>query len=374
MDDELQFDPAKASAGYPDGFGQVARPSDRGGARPRTTRHAASMPHRRWRAPADTIAFVNAAQRWRATRPGSASRCCSTRKRCTATWRPRRPSSRRRSRMAGTFDPALVRARRRGDRPRGARARHARSRSRRWSTSPAIRAGAASRRPSARIRILVRRDGRRLGAGPAGRRAARSRPGKVFATLKHMTGHGQPQAATTSARRRSASASCARASSRRSAQVVERTGIARGHAVVQRDRRRPEPCQQLAARRRAARRMGLRRRDRQRLRRRSRSSTTFHHVARRPRRRGAARAARPASTCDLPDGNAYRKLAEEVQAGRSPDGAARPRRARACCGSSSAPGCSSSPYADAAAAARAHRQSPRPARWRSRRRAGRSRC
>ncbi len=33
----------------------------------------------------------------RARRPGSASRSCSTRKRCTATWRPKQPASRRRS-------------------------------------------------------------------------------------------------------------------------------------------------------------------------------------------------------------------------------------------------------------------------------------
>ena len=32
MDEALGFDPAKAAAGYPDGIGQVARPSDRGGA------------------------------------------------------------------------------------------------------------------------------------------------------------------------------------------------------------------------------------------------------------------------------------------------------------------------------------------------------
>src|SRR5688572_3976978 len=64
MDDELRFDPAKAGAGYPDGIGQVARPSDRGGAATASNTTQAPSPTGRWRAPADTIAFVNAAQAW----------------------------------------------------------------------------------------------------------------------------------------------------------------------------------------------------------------------------------------------------------------------------------------------------------------------
>ena len=66
MDDGLKFDPAKASAAYPDGIGQVARPSDRGGAATanNTVTAASIAATGRWRAPADTIAFVNAAQKW----------------------------------------------------------------------------------------------------------------------------------------------------------------------------------------------------------------------------------------------------------------------------------------------------------------------
>ena len=62
MDDELRFDPAKADAAYHNGIGQVARPSDRGGAATATNVTQAANPTGRWRPPADTIAFVNAMQ------------------------------------------------------------------------------------------------------------------------------------------------------------------------------------------------------------------------------------------------------------------------------------------------------------------------
>src|SRR6188768_2708886 len=55
MDEALKFDPAKAGASYPDGFGQVARPSDRGGAATANNVQQAVNPTGRWRAPADTI-------------------------------------------------------------------------------------------------------------------------------------------------------------------------------------------------------------------------------------------------------------------------------------------------------------------------------
>ena len=48
MDDALKFDPAKASAGYPHGIGQVARPSDRGGAATANNTAQAPSPTGRW--------------------------------------------------------------------------------------------------------------------------------------------------------------------------------------------------------------------------------------------------------------------------------------------------------------------------------------
>jgi hypothetical protein len=53
MDDALRFDPAKANAVYPNGIGQVARPSDRGGAATanNTVTAASIAATGRWRAP-----------------------------------------------------------------------------------------------------------------------------------------------------------------------------------------------------------------------------------------------------------------------------------------------------------------------------------
>lgn len=56
MDDATAFDPAKARENFPDGIGMISRPSDRGG--PVSPRVVAG------RGPAETVAFVNAAQAW----------------------------------------------------------------------------------------------------------------------------------------------------------------------------------------------------------------------------------------------------------------------------------------------------------------------
>ena len=55
-DGTSDFSPARAAKAYPDGFGQVTRPSDRKG--------APDIPGTRWRTPADTIRLVNDIQRW----------------------------------------------------------------------------------------------------------------------------------------------------------------------------------------------------------------------------------------------------------------------------------------------------------------------
>jgi beta-glucosidase len=69
MDANRALDPAMASKAYPNGIGQIARPSDRGGAA--TANDTGADVTGRWRKPADTIAFVNAGQAWaRTTRLG----------------------------------------------------------------------------------------------------------------------------------------------------------------------------------------------------------------------------------------------------------------------------------------------------------------
>ena len=131
---------------YPNGMGQFARPSDAEGAVVAARRARPRRPRRRSRS--STRSSIG-----RSTRPGSASRSCSTRKGCTATRRWAPPASRRRSPLASHLGSRSGPPDRHGRRrARSARAASA-SRSRRWSTSPAIRAGAASRKPSARIPI-----------------------------------------------------------------------------------------------------------------------------------------------------------------------------------------------------------------------------
>jgi beta-glucosidase len=60
--DDLTFSPGKASAAYPDSFGQVTRVSDKRGGSNAGTASGGSAD--RWRTPAETVAFVNALQRW----------------------------------------------------------------------------------------------------------------------------------------------------------------------------------------------------------------------------------------------------------------------------------------------------------------------
>jgi beta-glucosidase len=91
----LDFDSAKASANFPDGIGALGRPSDKRGTP--GVGQASGGSADRWRTPRQTVEFINALQNGRWRPPGWASRCWSTRNRCTATGRRRRPASRRRS-------------------------------------------------------------------------------------------------------------------------------------------------------------------------------------------------------------------------------------------------------------------------------------
>jgi beta-glucosidase len=97
--------------------------------------------------------------------------------------------------LASTWDPALVernlqrRLARDAPARRPARARSGRRR------PPATRAGAGSRRPTARIPISVSEMSLAAIRGFQGTSRPLA-PGRVFVTLKHMTGHGQPESGT----------------------------------------------------------------------------------------------------------------------------------------------------------------------------------
>lgn len=193
MDDALAFDPGKASSAYPHGIGQIARPSDRGGAATANNNPTGNEPVAstgRWRAPADTIAFVNAAQTWaKSTRLGIPilfhEESLHGYMAPTATSFPQAIA------LAGTFDRDLM------QQVSSVIAREVRAHGTTLALSPVVD---IARDPRwGRIEETFGEDPYLCGEmgiaavlGLQGRSKILA-PGKVFATLKHMTGHGQPE-------------------------------------------------------------------------------------------------------------------------------------------------------------------------------------
>jgi beta-glucosidase len=185
-DDKLDFDPAKAAKVYPDGIGQITRPSDRKG--PVTPR---KLP---WRDAKETVAQVNAMQKWATeqTRLGipllfheeGLHGYATT----GTTMFPQAVA------LASTWDPELLRQ------VNSVIGREERTRGISLVLSPVVD---VARDPRwGRSEETFGEDP--YLAGEMGVAAVRglqgdSLPladGKVFATLKHMTGHGQPESGT----------------------------------------------------------------------------------------------------------------------------------------------------------------------------------
>ncbi len=188
--DALTFSPEKASGNFPAGFGQVTRPSDKRGGP--GGGEASGGSRDRWRTPEETVAFINAVQRWAAeeTRLGipvlfheeSLHGYMAT----DATMFPQAIA------LAGTFDTGLMR------RVSAVIAREVRARGVPLVLSPVVD---IVRDPRwGRIEetwgedpYLVAEMGVAAVEGLQGEGEVRKlAPDKVFATLKHMTGHGQP--------------------------------------------------------------------------------------------------------------------------------------------------------------------------------------
>ena len=186
FDDKLQFDPAKASKVYPNGIGQLTRPGDRKGAVSPRVAH--------WRDVAETIALVNAVQHWAVekTRLGipvlfheeglHGYAAVST------TMFPQAMA------LASAWDPELVRQ------VDSVVAREIRARGVSLVLSPVVD---VARDPRwGRIEETFGEDPYLVGElGVAAVRGLQGdtlplADGKVFATLKHMTGHGQPESGT----------------------------------------------------------------------------------------------------------------------------------------------------------------------------------
>ena len=191
MIDGLAFDPVRASAAYPDGIGHVTRPSDKRGVP--GIGNASGGTAARWRTPQQTVEFINALQRWALedTRLGipvllheeSLHGYMAT----EATMFPQAIA------LAGTFDTDLMR------RVQSLTAREVRARGVPLVLSPVVD---IVRDPRwGRIEETWGEDPYLVGEmgvaaveglqGPG--KFEKLRDGKVFATLKHMTGHGQPE-------------------------------------------------------------------------------------------------------------------------------------------------------------------------------------
>jgi beta-glucosidase len=188
QDQQDRFDPTKASALYPDGIGQISRPSDtRGPGSPRQIRR---------RSTADSVAYVNAVQNWQIghTRLGipvlfheESLHGLAVR---DGTSYPQAIG------LASTWDPDLMRT------INAEIAGEAYSRGVHLVLAPVVD---VARDPRwGRIEETFGEDPFLVGEmgvaaveglqGPGTN--PKLAPGKVMATLKHMTGHGQPESGT----------------------------------------------------------------------------------------------------------------------------------------------------------------------------------
>lgn len=188
FDSALQLDPAKLAAAYPDGLGQFARPSDaKGAVSPRV------VPGRN---PRQTIALVNALQRWAMTRTRLGIPILFHEEGLHGYAAVGATSFPQSIAMASSFDVNMLRD------VNSVIAREIRSRGVSLVLSPVVD---IARDPRwGRIEETFGEDPYLVGemgvAAVEGLQGAgRSRllrKDKVFATLKHLTGHGQPESGT----------------------------------------------------------------------------------------------------------------------------------------------------------------------------------
>lgn len=310
--DDLTFSPAKASKAYPDSFGQITRPSDRRGAAQDSNQ--AGGVGARWRTPADTVAFITAVQKWaiNETRLGipvlfheeSLHGYMAT----DATMFPMAIG------MAGSFDRQLMQD------VQSVIAREVRARGVHLALSPVVD---IARDPRwGRIEETFGEDPYLCGemgvAAVLGLQGESRQigPDKVMATLKHMTGHGQPESGENIAPAPISERELRENFFPPFREVVKRTGIAAvmpsyneidgvpshqnkwllGHILRGEWHFDGAVVSDYGA---------------------VHELDTIHHVQ--PDGQAAARAAlRAGVDCELPDGMTYRTLVEQVRSGKVP--------------------------------------------------------
>jgi beta-glucosidase len=191
------FDPAKASAAFPNGLGQIARPSDRRGvAAPAAggagaAGAAAGIPNR---TAAETARYINAAQKWAVENTRLGIPMIMHEEALHGYVAPGATSFPQSIALASTFDPKLV------ERIFSVAAREMRARGANLALAPVVD---VTRDPRwGRIEETYGEDPHLVSEmGLAAIKGFQGttlplKPDKVFVTLKHMTGHGQPENGT----------------------------------------------------------------------------------------------------------------------------------------------------------------------------------
>jgi beta-glucosidase len=185
---DTSFSPEKASAAYPHGMGMFARPSDRQLGAAGAAGDSGQLAHR---GPRETAEYVNAVQKWAIERTRLGIPVLMHEEALHGYVAREATSFPQAIGLASSFDPELVFS---------VAAREMRARGANLALAPVVD---VAREPRwGRIEETYGED--KYLCGVMGKAAVRGFSGdklplakdKVFATLKHMTGHGQPESGT----------------------------------------------------------------------------------------------------------------------------------------------------------------------------------
>ena len=188
------FDPAKASAAFPNGLGMVSRPSDRRGVTPVANGAAGAAAGQGNRNPVETATYINAAQKWAVENTRLGIPMIMHEEALHGLVAPGATSFPQSIALASTWDPGLL------EKVFSVAAFEARARGANLVLAPVVD---VARDPRwGRIEETYGEDPYLV--SEMGLAAIRGFQGstlplasdKVFVTLKHMTGHGQPENGT----------------------------------------------------------------------------------------------------------------------------------------------------------------------------------
>lgn len=191
------FDPAKASKAFPNGLGQIARPSDKRGVEAPATGGAGAAGAAAGvsnRTATETARYINAAQRWSIENTRLGIPMIFHEEALHGYTAPGATSFPQSIALASTFDPALV------ERVFSVASREMRARGAQLALAPVVDVTRDLR--WGRVEETYGEDPHLVGEmGLAAIRGFQGTtlplaPDKVFVTLKHMTGHGQPENGT----------------------------------------------------------------------------------------------------------------------------------------------------------------------------------